>query len=55
MSETARFFDMGGYAPYVWSAYGLVLVVLVANVAGPWLRQRRVLRRLAEHVSAEEP
>ena len=48
MNELARFFDMGGYAVYVWSAYGLVLAVLVANVAGPLLRQRRLLRRLAE-------
>ena len=54
MSEMARFFDMGGYALYVWSAYGLVAVVLAANVAGPWFRQRRLLRRLAARVSAEE-
>ena len=54
MSEFARFLDMGGYALYVWSAYGLVLVVLVANVAGPWLRQRRLLQRLAEQAAAEE-
>ena len=50
MSELARFFDMGGYAIYVWSAYGLVLAVLVANVAEPLLRQRRLLRRLAERI-----
>ena len=48
MSEIARFFDMGGYALYVWSAYGLVAVVLAANVAGPLVRQRRLLRHLAE-------
>ena len=48
MSELARFFDMGGYAVYVWSAYGLVIAVLVANVAEPLLQQRRLLRRLSE-------
>ena len=48
MSELARFFDMGGYAVYVWSAYGLVVAVLVVNVAGPLLRQRRLLRQLSE-------
>ena len=47
MSDLARFLDMGGYAFYVWSSYGLVLAVLAANVAGPLLRQRRLLRRLA--------
>lgn len=54
MNEIARFFDMGGYAPYVWSAYALALVVLAANVAGPWLRRRRLLRRLAERAAAED-
>ena len=56
MSELARFFDMGGYAVYVWSAYGLVIAVLVANVAGPLLRQRRLLRQLSErHAKAGHP
>ena len=53
MSELGRFFDMGGYALYVWSAYGLVAVVLAANVAAPWLRQRRLLRRLAQRDAGE--
>ena len=48
MSELARFFDMGGYAVYVWSAYGLVMAVLVANVVEPLVRQRRLLRHLSE-------
>ena len=28
----AEFLTMGGYAPYVWSAYGITAVVLVATV-----------------------
>ena len=51
MSELARFFDMGGYAVYVWSAYGLVLAVLVANVVGPIIRQRHLLRHLSERAA----
>ena len=51
MSEIARFVDMGGYAVYVWSAYGLVLAVLAANVAGPLVRHRRLLRRLSERAA----
>ena len=51
MSELARFFDMGGYAIYVWSAYGLVLAVLVANVVGPLMRERRLLRHLSERAA----
>ncbi len=38
----SEFLDMGGYAFYVWSSYGITLIVLVANVVGP-LRLRRKL------------
>ncbi len=54
MSEIARFLDMGGYAVYVWSAYGIVVAVLAANVAEPLVRQRRLLRRLAERGAKRE-
>lgn len=32
MSDLQSFFHMGGYALYVWTSYGLALVVLLANV-----------------------
>lgn len=37
------FIHMGGYAPYVWSAYAITASVLLANIMIP-LRQRRKLR-----------
>ena len=37
-----EFFHMGGYAFYVWTSYGLALVVLLINVILP-LRQRKKL------------
>ena len=37
-----EFFHMGGYAFYVWSSYGIALIVLLLNVILP-LRQRRKL------------
>ena len=37
-----EFFHMGGYAFYVWTSYGLALIVLLLNVIGP-LRQRKKL------------
>ena len=43
----AEFFHMGGYAFYVWTAYALVLVVLVGNVVAARLGQKRLLERLA--------
>ena len=42
----SEFFDMGGYAVFVWSSYALTLVVLSLNVWLPWLQHRRSLRKL---------
>jgi len=35
----AEFFRMGGYAGYVWSCYGLTLVVLLGNL---WFARREL-------------
>ncbi|CAG0944932.1 hypothetical protein GPROT2_02935 [Gammaproteobacteria bacterium] len=40
------FLDMGGYALWVWSAFGLTLVVLLANIIGADRRYHSTLRRL---------
>jgi heme exporter protein D len=37
------FFDMGGFAPYVWSAYGITLVVMLGNV---WAAKRLLAKNL---------
>ncbi len=48
----SEFFHMGGYAAYVWPAYGLALLVLIVNLLGPYLRLRRSLRDLARRTHA---
>ena len=40
----SEFFDMGGYAAYVWPSYGLTLIVVVLNIV--WAR--RLLTRSRE-------
>ena len=40
----SEFLDMGGYAFYVWTAYGAAFVVLALNLAAPVLRRRRLFR-----------
>lgn len=40
----SEFFDMGGYAAYVWPSYGLTLAVVVLNIV--WAR--RLLARSRE-------
>ncbi len=44
MKELADFFDMGGYAAYVWPSYVLTLIVVVLNIV--WAR--RLLARSRE-------
>jgi heme exporter protein D len=41
-----EFFHMGGYAFYVWTAYGIALVVLTANVLGAKACHRRLRAEL---------
>lgn len=44
--NTEHFFAMGGYAMYVWPAYAVFFIVLIADYVNPWLRRRRNLREL---------
>lgn len=46
ISTLKHFLTMGGYAFYVWTAYGVAFVVLVTNLILPLVRQRRLLRAL---------
>lgn len=48
------FWSMGGYALYVWSAYGAGLLVLLWNILTPMLRRRSVLRELTEGDDGDE-
>lgn len=47
MGGLGEFLDMGGYAAYVWPAYGAAAAVLGGLLAESVLRLRRVERRLA--------
>ena len=50
----AEFIDMGGYGAYVWSSYGIALVVLAANVIVPWLEARKQKRELVSKLKRME-
>ena len=52
MKSLADFFYMGGYAFYVWTSYGIVLVVLVANFLLPMMRVRRLHDSLKKQFEA---
>lgn len=44
--DLRAFFEMGGYALYVWSAYGLALAVLLLNIFFTLRRKKQVLNQL---------
>ncbi|MDY0006545.1 MAG: heme exporter protein CcmD [Spongiibacteraceae bacterium] len=47
------FWVMGGHGPYVWAAYGITALVLIALVVLPCLRGRRLRRELAAALARE--
>lgn len=40
-----EFFAMGGYAFYVWTSYGITLIVLLANIIIPVVKRKQFLRQ----------
>ena len=48
MSAIAAFFAMGGFAVYVWPAYGLAFAVLGGLAFQSWRRYRASIRALSE-------
>ena len=47
MNAITEFLAMGGYAPYVWGAYGLTAAVAIALVAVSLAQRRSAMRTLA--------
>jgi heme exporter protein D len=54
MTDMGAFFDMGGYAAYVWPAYGLSLAALGVLSVISWRWMKRV-ERLAEASKSVAP
>ncbi|MBX9755089.1 MAG: heme exporter protein CcmD [Pseudomonadaceae bacterium] len=50
----AEFVAMGNHGVYVWSAYGISLLVLAFNVGVPLLAKRRYLQEQARRLRREE-
>lgn len=43
-----EFFNMGGYGFYVWTAYGLMAIVMLLNIIIPLRQKTEVLAQLAQ-------
>ena len=48
------FFAMGGYAAYVWPAYGVFFIVLLIDWLAPQFRRRRLLRELRARMARQD-
>ena len=53
MKTMSEFFHMGGYGAFVWSAYGVWVLVMLWNVLAPWWRHRRLAASLKREIRAE--
>lgn len=47
----ARFFNMGGYAFYVWGSFGVALLLMGSEVLLLLRRRKRALRRQPKHAA----
>lgn len=54
MSALQHFFAMGGYAAYVWPAYALFFIVLIADTVAPRVRRHHVLRELRARLARQQ-
>jgi len=50
----SEFFNMGGYAVFVWSSYGLAFVVLLINWLLPYQQHKQNLKKLTRQFKADK-
>ena len=48
------FFFMGGYAFFVWSAYGMTLLVLLLVFFQPLVQRKRLLQQHKRHQARQQ-
>lgn len=49
----SEFFHMGGYATFVWSSYGLALLMVVVNIVSPLIERKRVIARVKRAIKRD--
>ena len=54
MVDVMNFFNMGGYAAYVWCAFGLSFIVLLLNVLIPLASEKKILRGVEKRIEKEK-
>ena len=54
MCYTAPIGAIRCHGSYVWVAYGIVLVIIVANIAAPIIRNKKIKQNIRRKVSREK-
>ena len=49
----SEFFNMGGYAFYVWTSYAIALAIVVANIVSPVLHRKKIIARIRRTIRRE--
>lgn len=49
----SEFFHMGGYATFVWSSYGLALLMVLVNIISPMIERKRVIARVRRAIKRD--
>ncbi len=49
----SEFLHMGGYAVFVWTSYGLTLLMVVVNIVSPIIERKRVIARVKRAIKRE--
>ena len=50
----SEFFAMGGYAFFVWTSYGIALLVIVLNIVMPMIGRKKVISRVKRAIRREQ-
>ena len=50
MTNITEFFNMGGYALYVWGSFGMTAILMIAEPILLRSRRKAVLRRVARMI-----
>ncbi len=50
----SEFFHMGGYAFFVWTSYGITLIVVLANIIAPVMQRKKIIARIKRAVKREQ-
>jgi heme exporter protein D len=50
----SEFFAMGGYAFFVWTSYGIALLVILLNIVMPVIERKKVISRVKRAIRREQ-